>query len=171
MSTFWHLQSGEAGPTWRALPITEVVDLPFELRTVGQGSEVAMALLLSPGKSGFVNGEPLLGGLRLLNHRDEVVTPGERYYYSAQSKPLVAIHRSAPDARRLKCPVCRMAIEDGQAVVACPQCARVYHQIDAEGDRQAKHCWTYRQACMCSHPTSLADENVWRPEQEEVQHV
>src|SRR5262245_1873580 len=117
MSTLWRHVQAEGEPTWQPLPTDSASDLPFLLRSIGQGGEAATALLLPSDTTGFVNGDSVLGGLRVLGHRDEIVAAGHRFYYSAQSKPVVSIHHYAPDARRLKCPVCRMAIEEGQAVV------------------------------------------------------
>jgi hypothetical protein len=172
MSTLFR-QHEASEMAWQQLPLAAASqqELPFRLFPLGQGSEAAVVLLVPLGVAALVNGEPLLGGLRVLAHRDEILVGGRRFYYSAQSKPAVSTYRLAEGARRPRCAVCRMAIEDGQNVVTCPGCGRVFHQLEAEGDRPAKQCWTYRPACLCTHPTPLTDEAVWRPEQEEIDHV
>jgi hypothetical protein len=108
----------------------------------------------------------LLGGLKVLGHRDEILVGGELFCYSAQSRPVVIEFTLAEGGRRPRCGVCRMEIEDGQAAVACPQCGRVYHQIDAAGEQAAKQCWTYLPTCLCGHSTALGEDGAWRPDQE-----
>jgi hypothetical protein len=135
--------------------------------TFGTGGEAGAALLAADDLPVWVNGERVIGGLKVLVHRDEILIGGELYCYSAQSRPVVAAFALAEGQRRPRCGVCRMAIEDGQAAVACPMCARVYHQMEAAGERAAKLCFTYRPACLCGHPTGLGEDDAWRPDKEE----
>jgi hypothetical protein len=135
---------------------------------LGARGESQMALLAPLNDRVWVNGEPLLGSLRILRHRDEILVGRQLFCFSGQSHPTVFEFVLAPGSRNPRCAVCRMAVEEGQAAVACPQCARVYHQLDAVGEQLAKQCWTYRKACLCGHPTGLTEDAVWHPESDEV---
>jgi hypothetical protein len=120
----------------------------------------ALALLAAPECRILINGQRIWGGLRILQHRDEIQVDGQRIYYSAQRLPRVSRYQAGPGAP-VKCGVCRMPLRDGDAIVSCPGCSRSYHQSDG------KPCWTYREQCVfCGHPTSLTGEAAWRPEQE-----
>ena len=118
-----------------------------------------------------VNGQAILGGLRVLEHKDEVLLSETRLYFSMESNPIVAVYRLFENGRAPICPICRGPIRDGMQAVQCPGCGRWFHQLDAEGDRLAKTCWTYAPKCrFCSHPTAFDTESAWRPEREEA-HV
>lgn len=176
VATLWRRRIGDDGVTWTAHAIDagglsnvsgELGASSIVLATFGSGGD-AVAAIFSPTETAiWVNGETVLGGMKVLAHRDEILVGGELYCYSAQSRPAVAAFALAEGERRPRCGVCRMAIEDGQATVACPQCARVFHQLEAAGEQAAKLCWTYRPACLCGHPTGLGEEDAWRPDQEE----
>jgi hypothetical protein len=126
------------------------------------GAGRGTALLAPPGKVVHVNGRRVWSGLRILHHKDEIQVDGRRLFYSAEMQPRVGIYEACAGAAR-KCAVCRMSIKDGDPIVACPGCSRLYHQSEA------KPCWTYRERCVfCSHPTSLTGEAAWQPEQEET---
>jgi hypothetical protein len=137
------------------------------LATFGSGGDAGAAILAPSDAAIWVNGETVLGGLKVLAHRDEILVDGELYCYSAQSRPVAAAFALAAGQRRPRCGVCRMAIEDGQAAVGCPQCGRIYHQLEAAGEQAAKLCWTYRPACLCRHPTGLGEDDAWRPDKED----
>jgi len=136
-----------------------------------RGSERSVALLARPGLRVLVNGQPVVGGFRLLEHRDEVLVGRSRFYFSAEAAPVVAVFRQEPGARPCTCPVCRGVIRDGEAAVQCPGCGRWFHQIEPAEGSKGRRCWTFAQTCrVCNHPTALSGEPVWRPEKEEV-HV
>jgi hypothetical protein len=137
------------------------------LASLRKDSNAGAALLVLAGTPAWVNGDPVVGGLRVLVHRDEIVVGSELYCYSAHSRPIVSAFTLAAGARRPRCGVCRMAVEDGQAAVACPQCGRLYHQLEAAGEHGAKLCWTYLPACLCGHPTALGADEPWRPDRED----
>jgi hypothetical protein len=163
---------GSQDDSWRQLPIefdspAALQELPFRLFQAGKGSETMMLLLVPPSTTAFVNGEPLLGGIHVLAHRDELLVAGRRYCYSAISKPEVSVFALAAGARRPRCVVCRFALEDGQAVVFCPGCGRAFHQMEAQGDRPEKKCFSFRPQCLCGHPTSLDGAAQWHPLHEE----
>jgi hypothetical protein len=169
MSSIWRQLDGG----WHSLPLGEgasatAEDVPgvrfFRYR---RGPEGGTVLIVRPGERVWVNGQPVLGGLRVLQHRDEILAGRVRLYFSAETTPLVVVFRLKQGARSPTCPVCRGAIKDGDLVVQCPGCSRWYHQLEAAGDRPAKKCWTYAETCLCQHPTSLSGAPVWRPEMEE----
>ena len=134
-------------------------------------------VLFDPTHSLLVNGNLVSEGIRVLRHKDELQAGAQRLYFSAESAPVVetfalsngaesdaaATANAAP--RRPRCPTCRKLIEDGQAVVRCPGCQRVYHQIAGDGESVDKRCWSYSSECrFCSHPTSMSGEGAWRPQ-------
>ena len=134
----------------------------------GAANERGVALLLPPGVAARVNGRPVLGGLRVLEHKDEVTFGRSRLFYSAESTPLVVVFRREDGSRSPTCPLCRGPVRDGDQAVQCPGCGRWFHQADATEDRPAKPCWTYAPTCrFCNHPTALGGEAGWRPEREE----
>jgi hypothetical protein len=137
------------------------------LLPIADGAERGLVLLVEPGHAAFVNGEPLIGQMQVLKHKDELLLDGARHFYSAESKPIVVPFHQAAGQRRPRCPVCRMAIEDGQPVVFCPGCARTFHEIAEAADHAAKCCWTYNTHCrFCQHPTDLGGSDFWTPAEE-----
>jgi hypothetical protein len=168
MSTLW--QQAAAG-AWRPVAPDAAPADEARLLTVGDGPDRAAVLLVRPGAAVRVNGQPVLGGLRLLAHRDEILIGRLRCFYSAESTPLPAPYRHEGGGRRPLCPVCRGPVQDGERAVRCPGCGRWHHQLDAARDGRAKPCYTYAPACrFCAHPTDLSGGPVWRPEQEDA-HV
>lgn len=119
-------------------------------------------LLVRPEVWVRVNGEPVLGGMRLIEHKDEVLAGDIRLVYSQQGIPAVVAFAGA--AQRLPtCPICRGPVRDASLSVQCPGCGRWFHQ---EG---AKTCWSYAPTCrFCNHPTAFDDESAWRPDREEA---
>jgi hypothetical protein len=119
------------------------------------------ALLVRPGVRVRVNGEPVFGGVRLLEHKDEVLIGARRVVFSGEATPVVTTFTAAGQ-RPPVCPVCRGPVREGTQAVQCPGCGRWFHQQDA------KTCWTYAATCrFCNHPTSFSAETCWRPDQEE----
>jgi hypothetical protein len=172
MSSLWHEVGSDE---WQPLTIPEGRGLrPANLGIdgvsflcFGAGIERGAALLLPPGVVARVNGRPALGGLRVLEHKDEVILGRSRFLFSAESTPVVAGFRREEGARSPTCPLCRGPIRDDDRAVRCPGCGRWFHQIDAIEGRPAKLCWTYVPTCrFCNHPTALGGEAGWRPEAE-----
>ncbi len=131
---------------------------------LGSGSIRSYAVLHGIGVCVRVNGLPIMGGIRILEHRDEIVVGSSRTFFSAESTPSVEIYRHTDAGRRPKCPVCRNAVMDDQSVVRCPGCNRIFHQIEETESSPKKHCWTYSNECkFCGHPTQMSGEPVWRP--------
>ena len=149
MSTIWREQSpGE----WRA---TRRIDHEGVGLVEVPGGAV---LLVRDGVRVRVNGEPVPGGVRVLDHRDEILVGGDRLLFSAQTAPLVTAFASEPDQRLPVCAVCRGPVREGMRAVACPGCGRWFHQLDD------KPCWTYAPTCrFCQHPTPLDEAATWRP--------
>jgi hypothetical protein len=110
----------------------------------------------------------VLGGLRVLEHKDEILVGSARLFFSAESAPVVVAFHLEAGAKAPTCPVCRGPLKDGDQAVRCPGCSRWYHQLDAVEGRPAKHCWTYAETCLCQHPRTLSGELLWRPELEET---
>jgi hypothetical protein len=176
VATLWQRQVGDDGATWTAHTIdvgganngsVALGASPVVLARFGSGGDAGAAIFAPAGTAIWVNGATVPGGMKVLAHRDEILVGGELYWYSAQSRPVVAAFVLAESRPRPRCGVCRMAIEDGQAACACPQCGRIYHQMEAAGEQAAKLCWTYRPQCLCGHPTGLGEDDAWRPDKED----
>ena len=115
-----------------------------------------------------VNGSPVIGNLALLAHQDELELPSLRLAYSAHRQPEVTLYESSADAPSRRCPVCRKAVKQGDSVVVCPGCARVYHQQPSDGNSDEVACWTYSAECaFCGHPTDLSGQSCWSPQAEQ----
>jgi len=137
----------------------------------GSGSETLAVLLARADAAVRVNGQPLVGGMRVLSHRDEILVGARRFYFSAESTPVRAPFQLEGTSRRPVCPVCRGPLKDGDLAVACPGCGRWHHQADAVEGQRTRACWTYATECrFCKHPTAMTGQPTWTPEQEEA-HV
>lgn len=185
MSTLW-MQTSEP-PKWQAVDCGEIVDrfpdLPFQLVGIACDGRYETALLATDRQAIVINGESIIGGLRILQHRDEILVGRRRMYFSFESTPIVTVYAPPSDEPRVRCPVCRSALERGQVVVSCPGCRRMYHHAvtagpddtapaptavpRSAGPAASKACWTYYETCkFCGHGTSLTGGNAWRPEEE-----
>ncbi|HEX5269190.1 MAG TPA: hypothetical protein VFW33_01820 [Gemmataceae bacterium] len=165
MSSVWR----EVGSEWVAVAIPEADGAPAvavagaRFLRFGAGADRRTALVLPAGIAARVNGRPVLGGLRVLEHKDEVLFGRSRLVYSAESTPLAVVFRRADGARSPTCPLCRGPLRDGDRAVQCPGCGRWFHQGDA------KACWTYAPTCrFCNHPTALDGDAGWRPDREDA---
>jgi hypothetical protein len=170
MSCIW--QEKHPGE-WFAWPVTpgrtlagEDFDVPgIAILALRQGGA---ALLVRPGVWVRVNGERVFGGLRLLEHKDEVLAGCGRLCFSQETTPVVVRFHLAPGQRMPICPLCRGPVREDAQAVACPGCGRWFHQVDTEGDRPAKPCWSYAPTCrFCNHPTAFAADAAWRPDRED----
>jgi hypothetical protein len=185
MSTLWHQVDGQR---WQALAVggekplrgDEAHAAGVELFRYGQDSERGVGLLVRPGVRALVNGHPVLGGFRILEHKDEILVAAPqksntlvRLFFSCEATPRVAAYRKAPGTRAVSCPVCRGAIRDGEAAVQCPNCARWFHQIEPADGKPGRRCWTFAERCrICNvQPTALSGGPVWSPEKDEELHV
>ena len=173
---------GDAGSTtWEPVPLrfrsepgavrssVRIDDLAF--LEFGPATEREIVLIVPVGVRAFVNGLPVPGGLRVLAHGHEILAAGKRYSFSDESLPVVAVFRVGAGERTPTCPVCRGPIKDGENAVRCPRCSHWFYQVDGAEGKPAKPCWTYAESCrICSHPTSLSGDSVWRPDMEEAHH-
>lgn len=164
----WH---PVAIPSDAPLSCSELGKESIQLLRFGHGTERGVVLLARPGVWVRVNGQPVLGGVRVLEHQDEILLGSAqgRCFFSAEATPVVVPFRLDGNARPPSCPVCRGVIREGDLAVRCPGCSRWYHQLEAGEGQRAKHCWTYYPTCRFDgHPTSLDGTPVWRPELEET---
>src|SRR4051812_28999440 len=164
MSCIWFQP---AAGRWQARPLVagrlhEISDLvPAAAGLVA--SRQGTALLVRPGVRVRVNGEPVLGGLRLLDHRDEILVGGVRLLFSAETVPEVVSFTASEGMRTPVCPVCRGPVRAGLLAVQCPGCGRWCHMLEG------RPCWTYAPTCrFCNHPTALTADAVWRPGPEDA---
>lgn len=176
MSTFWRV----AGQSWESLRLDDVLARGgglglsgVMLFRFGQGVDAGVALATRTGVRVRLNGETLPGGLRVLQHKDEILLGNSRLVYSAETRPAIVTFRVEPGSRLPTCPICRGAVRGGDQAVRCPgmNCARWFHEIaGSEKDGvKPKRCWSYNAKCsLCGHPTTLDGGDVWRPELEEA---
>ena len=145
-------------------------ELPLSARLVDFRHEGTRgtALLVPEGRAARVNGTEVVDGLRVLDHKDEITLDMQRFYFSAESAPEVILYRGEQRKRPPRCGVCRGPIQEGEQVVRCPGCERLFHQIEASDGQTGKTCWTYAEHCkFCGHPTSLCGQGAWHPDMEE----
>ena len=140
----------------------------FRIVAFRDGARPSHALIAVAGVRVRVNGPVIIGGLCVLEHRDELRIGSQQMFFSAESVPILEIYQHGDSGRRPRCPVCRAEIRDGQSVVRCPGCSRLHHQVDAADASPGMPCWTYSPACrFCEHPTSMSGEPAWRPDEEQ----
>lgn len=140
---------------------------PFSLLPFGPQANRQTALLVPATGQACVNGNPVIGHVKVLAHQDEILIGSARWYFSSEAQPQLSEFRLGEGQRRPKCGVCRANLEDGQQCVVCPRCGRVFHQIDAQDGRPEKHCFTYREHCLCGHPTALGNDHLWQPDEDD----
>ncbi len=107
-------------------------------------------VLVCPPGSFWVNGEPVVLGMRVLTDRDELVTPSGRMFFSTESLATVVPFPGA--ASPLTCPRCAREIALGADAVRCPACGTWYH----EGE-DGRNCYTYGVCLSCDRDPSLGD--------------
>ncbi len=173
MATLWRFEND----CWSPLPLARDVVLDAVnfgqagWRLVALADKPGFALLTQPRLPVRVNGEPMATVL-VLEHRDEIRIEGQCWCYSQHSRPQISVFHAEPGHRPLKCALCSYPFAEGDTVVACPGCGRLYHQLDATSDRDAKHCYTYAPLCrFCQHPTDLSGSGGWQPELDLVTEV
>ncbi|MGH7467143.1 MAG: hypothetical protein ACRENP_04070 [Longimicrobiales bacterium] len=114
-------------------------------------------LLAAPEAAISVNGLPVLGGLRVLEDRDEIHVAGEdALFYSTEE--LARIVTMPETEQPMTCPRCRQRVEPGTPAVCCPCCKIWYHQTEA------LPCWLYAPFCaFCPQPTPFDTGFRWTP--------
>src|SRR6266852_1023432 len=107
----------------------------------------AFVLLAEPGSGLRVNGKELIHGVRVLEHRDEVVdATGSLAYFSTEDPP-EAVRYSGPSA---KCGRCHVSVGPESLVVKC-SCGVLYHHGEPS-------CFEYGddpRCVACGRPTRL----------------
>lgn len=105
-----------------------------------------------------VNGLPLIGGIRVLQDKEEILTRASgRIYFSTQRAPRIEPFPGREEAT--SCPRCKGRIASGEPSVACPSCCTWHHE---EPDRP---CWTYTEKCaLCDQLTRLDTGFSWTPD-------
>jgi len=123
-----------------------------------QGNPSPWVLIVKPGASVHVNGLPVLAGIRVASHRDEIrVEHQAPLYFSTETPATVEAFPGGP--RPVHCPRCKLAIGAGAPAVRCPNCGVWHHQLE---DRP---CYTYAGGCAaCGAPTALDGGYQWVPE-------
>ena len=114
-------------------------------------------LLAPPHREVWLNGLPVLAGVRTLCDRDEIRTDaGDTFFFSTEE--LAAVTALPAGDATIMCPRCRQQVETGTSAVRCPQCNLWHHQSDT------LPCWTYAPTCaMCPQPSALDAGFQWTP--------
>jgi len=169
-----------AGASWVVMPITGdsqplpgMESQPEELTRKGKRDAAGATLMRTGGPdderwailgpaSVQVNGVPLLGGIRILNDRDEIrACDGAPFYFSTER--LAKVEPFPGTGRRTFCARCKTEIAVGTPAVRCPGCGMWCHQSEADG----LLCWQYpgTSTCpLCDFPNALDGTYRWSPE-------
>jgi hypothetical protein len=105
----------------------------------------------------WINGLPLISGVRVLTDRDEIrLASGDAFFFSTETLARVT---AMPALESVKsCPRCRAAIDPGTPAVCCPTCSLWHHQSEE------LPCWLYSEVCAsCSQATALTAGFQWTP--------
>lgn len=154
---------------WKLIPPSDgdVFTLPRDVLIRQPGGRDAVHQLggpcwyiLSPSDATVrVNGEPLLLGSRAIQHRDEILIDGQRFFFSTER--LAAIAPLPVLDHAVHCARCKQPVETGSLAVRCPGCGAWHHQNEKFG------CWSYDAKCaLCDFATELGGEYRWTPDQE-----
>jgi len=112
----------------------------------------------------YVNGSPLVAGIRLLRDRDEIRMGNvQRLFFSTER---LACTEPFPGSEKpVVCPRCKQEIKKAQPSVRCPnpKCGAWHH----ESAEEELPCWTYAAQCgnvTCDQQTQLGSGYRWTPE-------
>jgi hypothetical protein len=124
----------------------------------GAGAARRWVLLASQDGAVRVNGAPVIGGVRVVEDRDEIWMRGEKpVFFSAEE--LARVEPFPAEASAKFCARCKLEVQAGSPAVRCPACSVWYHQSDDYP------CWVYARTCaLCDQPTDLAAGFRWTPE-------
>jgi hypothetical protein len=175
MGVLWFVRGGSSGWGARLLgrgPLSVVLDrdeilfravdpageadaaLPVFVQEQRGASGGRCALLSSPGQAVLVGGRAI-PGMRVLEDRDEIRIGPHWLFYSSETIARVENYRGAD----VVCPRCRLPVQAGMAIVACPGCGVIHH---AAADRD---CWAYAPLCAaCADQPTSERELRWTPE-------
>jgi hypothetical protein len=129
------------------LPAIPVGALPVALGgvTVWRCGE-AHLLFAPPHAPALVNGRPVVAGIRVLAHRDQIQLGSAAWWFAAEDPPRV---QPFPGGAGGVCPRCRRPVEAGAAAVRCG-CGNWFHEEDGWP------CYTYAPQCpVCKRATAL----------------
>lgn len=155
----------------RAFVLTDDPRQPVRIRGKGSNGSVVAELirfgdrlnetwvLQSPARELIqVNGFPLVGGIRVLQDKEEILTRASgRIYFSTQRTPTIEPFPGREEAT--SCPRCKGTIAEGEPSVMCPACFTWHH----EGTDRP--CWSYTEKCaLCDQLTRLDTGVSWTPE-------
>ncbi len=139
-------------------------DVHLIAATPGSDAET-WALIWGDQREVWINGLPLLTGIRILTDRDEIrIDSGEPMFFSTETLACVETFPGAD--REYLCLRCKRPIETGSLVVRCPICRVIYHQDENQKEGDWK-CWTYSDTCAtegCPGRTELKTEYEWVPD-------
>jgi hypothetical protein len=119
----------------------------------------AYVLLAPPGGGVRVNGQRLVRGIRVLEHRDEVMDADGAVAYFSTEEPPEPVRYSGPAA---KCGRCRASIALDSLAIKCA-CGVWYHHGDPS-------CFEYGddpRCVACRRAARLDGSGLWSPEVEE----
>jgi hypothetical protein len=122
-----------------------------------EGEPERWVLAVPPGCEVRINGVPVLGGVRMLRHRDLIFAGGKTFWFSTER--LARVERFAGAEGAIYCGRCKRELEVDQDVVRCPGCVTLFHE---SGTRP---CWSYREAgcAYCGYPATLDGQFQWTP--------
>jgi hypothetical protein len=127
------------------------------------GNELAV---LTRDPSRLINGLPALP-VNVVGTKDSIVlAPGWLGYVTERVKPHVGVPLLAH--LNLKCPFCRIPVDDKTRIVTC-RCGAPYHHETAESHPETAEndrlkCFEKVKTCLsCSRPITLQEHLVWDP--------
>lgn len=110
-----------------------------------------------------VNGTQMWDRYQLLHDRDEIQTRNKRFYFAAESPPMLSTYKPdpwSPLEEKPACARCERPIEPFSKAVCCPQCGRWHHESHEVS------CWSQGESCAhCSQATALSVGFDWYPEE------
>ncbi len=106
-------------------------------------------LLGGGGRTVWINGLPLTGGIRVLEDRDEIrIDETGSLFFSSEVRAVIEPFPGGDDP--VHCARCKSAIEQGTPAVRCPACEIFHHESEE------RPCWRYRDFCStCDQITDL----------------
>ena len=104
-----------------------------------------------------VNGFPLIGGIRVLQDKEEIFAREfGRIYFSVERTAKIEPFSGREEAT--SCPRCKGTIAEGEPSVMCPSC-RTWHHEGTD-----RPCWSYTETCaLCDRLTRIDGRYSWTP--------
>ena len=148
----------QAAPADKRAERSRLILVPWQ-----DSGKVRWALVCSRSTDARVDGDPVIGGLHILCHREAIGIGGAASPLFFLDEDPARIQSFPGATHPVKCERCKTLVEKGQNVVHCPGCGRWHHQEEEDGGRE---CWTYAKTCAtrgCPQPTSLDSTFSWTP--------